>query len=228
MKVIILAAGKGTRLLPLTSEVPKPLISIGNETILDNIFKNLPDEIDEVIIVVKHLKEKIIKHVSESFEGKKVYIVEQGEKTGTFGSLWYTKDLLKENERFLVINGDDMHDRAELSKHLEFPRSFGIQKMIMPNYYSIEVTNNGLIEGFKTQTEEEKAFGTFIATGVYVLDKKIFDHDGIVVSGGELGLPQTILAQKDLFPTFAVITEKWIPVNSFEDLEKAKQHFSSK
>ena len=102
MKVIILAAGQGTRLLPITLETPKPLIEIAGRPIIDRIFQSLPDSIDEAIIVVEHLKEKIISHLGESFNGMKVRYVDQINKKGTFAALLSAKDLLEENNQHLV------------------------------------------------------------------------------------------------------------------------------
>ncbi|MEK7195506.1 MAG: NDP-sugar synthase [Patescibacteria group bacterium] len=221
MKAIILAAGVGSRLHPLTLETPKPLIEVAGKPIIERIFKSLPEEITEVVIVVEHLKDKIKSHVGYNFFDRKVIYVEEGEKKGTFGALLSAKEVLGE-DRFLVLNGDDLHAKHELEKFLTGQRMFGLQKMVMPNYYSVLVEND-LVMGFRAQTDEEKGAGALIATGAYTLDSKIFDHPGVEVFGGEYGLPQTILAQKDSFPIRAVITEKWLPINSFADLEKANK-----
>lgn len=225
MKTIILAAGEGTRMRPLTETIPKPLIEISGIKMIDRIFQSLPDEINEVILVVDYLKDKIKSYVGENFYNKKVYYVEQGDKKGTFGALLSAKKLLNENERFLVINGDDIHNKKELEKYLIHPRSFGVQKMIMPNYYKIDLDNDGNLVGFYPQTEQEKTDGVLVATGAYVLDTNIFNHDGVPVFGGEYGLPQTILAQKEKYPVKGIVTEKWIPINSFADLKKAEKIF---
>ena len=228
MKAVILAAGKGTRLIPLTLTTPKPLIQISGKPIIDRIFESLPNEIDEVIVIVEHLKEKIRSHAGENFLGKKVTYADQGEKKGTFGALLSARDMLDENERFLVLNGDDLHSQEELNKYLEHPRSLGIQKINMPNYYSVDVDESGLIRGFRSQTDSEKEEGALVATGAYVIDSDIFKHPGIEVYGGEYGLPQTILAQKESYPIHAIITEHWTPINSFEDINKAEKFIFAK
>jgi NDP-sugar pyrophosphorylase family protein len=222
MKAIILAAGEGTRLRPLTLTTPKPLIEVAGRPIIERIFESLPDQITEVIMVVGHLKEKIINHLGEEFLGKKVTYAEQGEMKGTFGALCCAKENIKDGEEFLVLNGDDINDKDELKKFMGGGRAWGLQKAVMPNYYSMQI-ENALVSGWKPQTDEERVNGAFIATGVYKLDSEIFKHPGVIVFGGELGLPQTILAQKDEFPIRAIITEKWIPINSFEDLERANK-----
>lgn len=219
MKAVILAAGVGSRLQPLTLTTPKPLIEVAGQPIIDRIFSSLPEAIDEVIVVVDHLKEKIKSHVGEEFMGRKVFYAEQGEKKGTFAALQCAKNYLGD-DRFLVLNGDDLNSKDELEKFLINERAFGIQKMVMPNYYAISL-KDGYIEGFSKQTEEEKTTGAMIATGVYLLDMHIFDHAGVEVSGHEYGLPQTILEQKNRYPIQAIQTKNWLPINSFADLERA-------
>jgi len=221
MKAAILAAGEGSRLRPLTLDTPKPLIVVAGKPIIDHIIAALPEEVDEVVMVVGHLQDKIRDHLGEKFGGRKIVYIEQGEKKGTLGALWSVKEYLNKGEKFLVLNGDDIHTKEGLQKFLEYPRAFGVQKMIMPNYYSVQTTEDGYLAGFKKQTEEEKVSGTLVATGAYVLDHHIFDHAGVVVSGGEYGLPQTIDAQRLEFPINIIETTDWMPVNSLEELEKA-------
>lgn len=221
MKAVILAAGEGTRLYPLTLETPKPLIEIAGKTILERIFESLPDEIGEVIMIVEHLKEKIISYLGENFKDKKIIYAEQGEKKGTFGALLSAKPYLN-NEKFLVLNGDDLHGKVEIEECLKYERAMGVQKMVMPNYYSLILDKDSYFESFRHQTEDEKKRGVWVATGTYVLDTDIFDHPGVVVSGGELGLPQSVFEQKENHPIKVVTTEDWIPINSFVDIEKAE------
>lgn len=220
MKAVILAAGEGSRLHPITLTTPKPLVEVKGKPIIEHIFLALPEAIDEVVVVVGHLQEKIRNYLGSEFLGKRVYYAEQGEKRGTLGALWAAKDLLGD-ENFMVLNGDDMHDKAELEKFILHKRAFGIQHAVMPNYYYVLGDNEGNLAGFRPQSDEEKMSGAPIATGTYVLDSKIFEHPGIVVNGGEYGLPQTINAQKDEYPVKLVTTSGWLPINSLEDLEKA-------
>ena len=226
MKAIILAAGKGTRCLPVTLTVPKSLIKVGGVPIIERIFSSLPEDIDEVMIVVDHLKDKIEEYIGGNFYGKKVTYTLQGDKKGTFGALLSAKDLLINGERFLVLNGDDLHDKDELVKCTKYPRSMSVQKKIAPRYYSTKIDNDGNFLEFKSQTEEEKINGALIATGTYVLDTNIFKHEGIHLSGDEYGLPQTVSTQKDEYPIKVVETNGWISINTPEELEKAQKHLN--
>lgn len=224
MKAVILAAGEGTRLHPLTLETPKPLIEVAGKKIIERIFESLPDEIDEVIMVIDHLKEMIMEFLSDEFCGRRVRYAVQGEVKGTYGALLCARKYLMKGERFLVLNGDDMHSRSELEECLAYPRSMGVEKKVMPRYYSIIVDKSGYAAGFnKEQSEDEKMNGVLVATGAYVLDWDIFDHPGVPVNGGELGLPQTVFDQLDAHPVRVIEAKDWIPVNSFSDLERAEE-----
>ena len=71
MKAMILAAGFGKRLLPLTESIPKPLLKIGNETLIQrNITLLIESGYSEIIINVSHLGHLIKEHVEETFPGK--------------------------------------------------------------------------------------------------------------------------------------------------------------
>lgn len=228
MKAIILAAGKGTRLLPLTLETPKTLVKINGKPIIEYVIESLPQEIDEVIVIVSHLKNKIQDFLGQNFLNKKITCVEQGELTGTFGAVLSVKPFLTNNEKFLVLNGDDIHEKDGLIKCLKYPRSMTVEKRVMPNYYSTQKNENDYLSGFKSQTEDEKTEGAFIATGAYVLDTNLFNHPGVLLSTGEYGLPQTVLSQMNDFPVKVIETNGWLPVNSFEDLKMAEEYLSSK
>ncbi len=223
MKCIILAGGKGTRLLPLTEHTPKPLIHIGDEPIIHKIFTALPDEITEVVIVVEHLKEEIKKYLGTKYDGRTITYVDQIKMRGTFGALLSVQNILSPGERFLVLNGDDIYNKKELNMHIAQKRAFGVQKMHMPKYHSIKIDNDGNIDGFSRQTDEEKINGALIASGSYVIDTDIFNIPPVILSDGEYGLPQTILSQKNMHPIKAVIMHQWLPINSFEDKERAEK-----
>jgi len=224
MKVVILAAGKGTRLLPLTEHTPKPLLKIGGIATIDRTLRSLPKSIDEIIIIVSHLKAKIISHSGNISNGRPITYIEQTGINGTFGALLCAREKFTPKERFLVLNGDDIYNKEELEEHLLHLRAFGIQHAKMPGYDSIHIDDNSHVTGFHPLTEKEKKDGALVSIGSYVIDTHIFDSPGIIIQNGEYGLPHTILAQRETFPITAITTKKWMPINSFEDIEKAKNN----
>jgi len=106
MQAVILAAGKGKRLLPLTQSVPKPLVEVAGKPILCYLLDSL-DFVDEFIIVVGHLADKVKACIGESYAGVRVTYVHQHELNGTAGALKVAKPKLRKN--FLVFNSDDLY-----------------------------------------------------------------------------------------------------------------------
>src|SRR3989344_405602 len=107
MQAVILAAGLGTRMGALTRNTPKPLLKIQDRTLLEHNLTAMPDEIDEVVLVVGYLDDQIRNFVGKEFLGKKITYVHQEKLRGTGHALSMCKGVLQ--DRFLVMNGDDLY-----------------------------------------------------------------------------------------------------------------------
>ena len=116
MKCVILAAGLGERMMPLTAKTPKPLLKVGKKALIDYVLDSLPEEIDEIIIVIYHLGDKIRKHVGKEYKGKWVRYVKGSIKGNAF-SFFATRPYL-DNERFLLIYGDEIPNPGNVRKCL--------------------------------------------------------------------------------------------------------------
>ena len=88
MKAMVLAAGIGKRLLPFTKDMPKPLIEVGTETLLDrNINKILDTGITEIVINVSYLGDMIEKHLAENYADLDITVVKEQCILGTGGGI---------------------------------------------------------------------------------------------------------------------------------------------
>ncbi len=231
MKAIILAAGKGKRLRPLTFKIPKPLIRVAGKEILFWILENLPNIIDEIIIVVGYKGEVIKKHLGYEFAGKKIAYVKQKELKGTAHALMMAKSFIKPNEKFLVLNGDDIHSKVDLEKlcsledlavmafEVNDPSNFGIVKVDEQHKL---VT---IIEKPVGLTGKEKKYHA--ATGAYLIDERIFKIDMVKVDSVEYGLPQTISVLARDVPVKILYAQTWISCGTFDDLVKAEKILTS-
>ncbi len=172
MKAIILAAGEGTRMRPLTLTKPKPLLEIAGKTLLDHIFEALPEEVDEAIIVVKYLGEQIKKYCGEVFHGRRITYVE-GSDLGTAYSFLAAKPYLGD-DRFLFIYGDELPAPEDIAVCLRYPASILCWEADDPwNHGVANLRPDGTILEIEEKPAEPK--GRLIADGVMVLNKKIFD-----------------------------------------------------
>lgn len=113
MQAVILAAGKGTRMSPLSDTRPKPLIPVAGEPFINHVIRRLPKKIDEVVLVVGHQGDMVEKHLGPRFEGRKISYVTQTEQKGSGHALAQAERLITSD--FLCLAGDHVWD----AKHLQ-------------------------------------------------------------------------------------------------------------
>ena len=227
MKAIILAAGKGTRMGEHTQNTPKPLLQIGGKPILEHTLRALPRSIDEALIVVNYLSGQIKDYFSYKFGDVRISYMDQKEFLGTANAVWEARPRLN-GEKFLVVNGDDLYNQADLEECLNHDLAFGVIKKIPPSdkFIAIDIGQNQNIAGFHKLEPSELKKEIFVATGAYVLDDKIFKYEPVRLSTGEFGLPQTILNMAKDYPVRAVLMKKWSQINYPEDILKAEINFT--
>jgi MurNAc alpha-1-phosphate uridylyltransferase len=110
MKAMILAAGLGKRLKPITNDIPKPLLKVGNQSLIErNIRSLLNYGFDEIVINVSYLGNMITEHVLEIFPNNKIIFSEESEPLGTGGGIKNALKLLGD-EPFMLINADIYHN----------------------------------------------------------------------------------------------------------------------
>lgn len=224
MKCIILAAGEGVRMKPLTNEIPKPMLLVAGKPILEHIINDLPEGISEVIIVVGYLKDKIIDYFGNKFGGFNIQYVNQNGKFGTYHALELCKDLLSENEKFLLLYADDLHGAenfkkcseskhcAILIKKTDDPRRFGV----------VELNKKEVIIGIEEKPENPKT--NLVSTGVLVLDKNIFNYPAKQHTNGEYYLTDSIEQMITAGYKFKAIRSNfWLPIGYPDDITKAEK-----
>ncbi len=116
MKAVILAAGKGIRMKPLTNETPKPLLKVNGKVLIDHVLEALPYEIKEIIIVVKYLGDQVKDHVGDENRWRTITYVEGSDKGNSYSFLAAGEHL--KDERFLLIYGDEIPNRTNINNCL--------------------------------------------------------------------------------------------------------------
>lgn len=215
MQAVILAAGKGTRMLPLTLTTPKPLIKVAGEPILTRIMRELPENIDEVILVVGYLGEKIVEHYGDMFEGKRLVYVWQEQATGTADALNLTRPFV--HGTFLLLLGDDIVGRESLHSAIQHELAVLAFEHNEPQHFGV-ITTDGEDNLKEIIEKPENPPSNLINTGSMVLDERIFELIKPAPDNHENWLTWyvTALAQER---SVRVIRQKyWYPVGKLEDI----------
>ncbi|MFT7644705.1 MAG: NDP-sugar pyrophosphorylase family protein [Candidatus Paceibacteria bacterium] len=220
MQCVILAAGKGTRLRPLTEDTPKPLIKVAGKSLLDHIVESLPTSVNELILVTGYLEDKIKEHCGDTFHGRKVTYVHQAEQKGTGHALWLCKDLIK--GRFLFMFADDLHGKQDIARATSYTRSMLTLTTNNPERFGIVVRHpDGTLAEMIEKPEHPPS--NLASTGVMVLDDHVFDFELKVEKDGEFYLTDVIAEYAKKYPIAVVEQNLWIPIGYPEDIEKAER-----
>jgi len=231
IKAVILAGGKGTRLYPITYEIPKPLLPVKGKPIINYLVDLFSDyKINDIAVLIsKNFREEFIwwkkRHYPSASSGQvpKIKFMEEPKPLGTFGGLWYLRKWLK-NSDFFLTNGDELK-KINLRKIVDFHRKnkpVGTIAMVRaknPQDYGVIMTDKkGRIAEFIEKPKNPPT--NYINSGLYLLDEKIFDyHPG----------PVFCMIEKDIFPKLAKKGElagfkfngKWMDTGTFDRYEMA-------
>jgi mannose-1-phosphate guanylyltransferase/phosphomannomutase len=182
MKAVIMAGGEGTRLRPLTSNAPKPMMPLVNAPMMEHIVRLLKQHgFDEIVVTVAFMANHIRTYFGDGsdFGVRMVYATEET-PLGTAGSVRNAMDEL--DERFLVISGDVLTDldlSAIVAQHEENKAlaTIGLVRVENPLEFGIVITReDGAIERFLEKPSWGQVFSDTINSGIFVLEPEIFDH----------------------------------------------------
>lgn len=233
MLAIILAAGRGTRMAPLTDNMPKPMVRLGNKNLLEWKIDALPDIINEIVFVIGYKGEIIREYFGDNYNNPrnnksyKINYIVQDTLDGTMGSLSRCKDLI--NKDFIVLMGDDIYSKSDLENLTKYDNVMLLKEtdaitggVIYTNNDKIVGIKEGLLDYIK---DGEIVENKYLNTGALKLSNKdIFYLEMILVKDGEYGLPHTLIQDDYLNKnklSFHLAT-KWYQISSPEDLEKYK------
>lgn len=228
MKVVILAGGKGTRLEPYTTVLPKPLVSIDGRPILDIIIRQLAYYgFKDIVLTVGHLSELIcdyFKNRIKDLEGVKLTYVKEDEPTGTAGSLRSVPGL---DETFLVMNGDilttlDYNRLVSYHRQKKAVLTIAMHKKRVKIDLGVMGTDHDDL--LLSYTEKpEKVYN--VSMGIYVYEPEVLDY---IEPNSYLDFPHLVqrLLDKGKKVVAYPCDEFWCDIGNHDDFAKANVEFS--
>lgn len=184
-KAMIMAAGVGSRLEPLTVSVPKPLIPVANKPVMDILFEKLKSvNITDVICNTYYLADDIIDRYKQCISGINFNYIKEETLSGTAGGLKKCQKFFNKDETFIVLSADGLSD-ADLKKGIESHiknnavATIGIKQIPMEevSHFGVVVTDeNGFIREFQEKPSIDEAKSNYINTGIYIFNYEIFNY----------------------------------------------------
>lgn len=223
-KAVILAGGKGTRLYPVTKEVPKPLLPVKRRPIINYLVDLfcLQGIKDIGILINSEFKDDFEWWKKRYYLEKKIEIFGEDKPLGTFGGIWFLKDWLG-NAPFFFTNGDELKE-IDLRKMANFHQQLGtvgtiaLIKVPNPQDYGVVLCKSEIVKDFIEKPKNPPS--NYINSGLYLFSPEIFNyHPG----------PKFLTVEKDVFPKLAKegnlagfkFKGKWMDCGTWERYEKA-------
>jgi NDP-sugar pyrophosphorylase family protein len=220
MDAIILAAGLGTRLRPLTLKTPKPLLTVQGRPLLDWILGALPPSVDRVIVVTHYLADQIQAFMQRQERVQRWKSLFQEKPCGTGDALRCCLESV-ESARFLVLNGDDLYGARDLSELASRPAGVLVYPVHDPDRFGIAfVKPDGTLDRL---VEKPNLQGTHLAnTGAYLFPREVFEILPALSARGEYEITDYVSSLAKRQPVDVVRAEFWFPIGTALALEEAQ------
>lgn len=223
-KAVILAGGLGTRLYPVTYEIPKALLPIKKKPIINYLVDLfLVQGVKDIAVLVNSsFYDEFLWWKKRHYSKSNIYIIKEEEPLGTFGGLCLLKNWLK-NSPFFLSNGDelkkiDLNQMADFHKKMDVLETIALVKVPDPKSYGVAVCRNGMIR--EIVEKPENPVSNYISAGLYLFSPEIFNyHPGKKFSMIEKDV-SPILASEGKLGGFK-FKGKWMDCGTFERYERA-------
>ncbi|MDQ1725071.1 MAG: mannose-phosphate guanylyltransferase / phosphomannomutase [Frankiaceae bacterium] len=182
-RAVVMAGGEGTRLRPMTANLPKPLLPIVNRPVMEHVLRLLKRHgITETVITVQFLASLVRNYFGDGDElGMSLQYANEEVPLGTAGSVKNAEEALRD-EPFIVISGDALTD-IDLTALVEFHRSRGamvtiaLKRVPDPLEFGIVIADeSGRIERFLEKPTWGQVFSDTVNTGIYVMEPEVLAH----------------------------------------------------
>lgn len=228
--VVIMAGGKGTRLKPITNIIPKPLIPIGDKTIVEHIIEKFLASGSTTFYFTVNYKSEMIKAHFDALNDKRytLHYLKEEQPTGTAGSLAFLKD--KIDTTFFVSNCDIIvnQDYEEVyNYHKENNNALtliGALKNYSIPYGTMKLTS----EGFLKEIEEKPEHNFLVNAGFYIIEPELLQEIPENTFFHITHLMEKILERKGRIGVFPVSEASWMDIGNWVEYNQTLKRFGEK
>lgn len=219
---VLMAGGKGVRLRPLTETTPKPLLPVGDKSIIDyNIDSLMENGIKHISVTVNYLHEQLEKHFAEPVKGVKIDCIKEPQFLGTMGATQFVSKFY--NDVILVMNSDLFTNIDYEDFYLHF-KEHNADMSVAAVPYSISVPYGIFeLEGRNIKGVKEKPIYNYFANaGIYLIKRELLENmpKNMFYNATDL-MNDAVAAGKTVirYP----ITGYWLDIGSHEEYKKANE-----
>ena len=224
-RVVLMAGGLGTRLRPLTENIPKPLLNVGNKPILETIIENFAKYgFVNITISVNYKADMIKEYFGDGSKlGVNIDYVEESKRLGTAGALSLMKD--RPQEPFFVMNGD-LLTNVNFTNLLDFHTYENSVATMCVREYDYQVPY-GVIEteGSNIVSIKEKPLHKFfVNAGIYTLSPQVFEY---IPKNEYYDMPTLFedIIKEELKTVSFPLHEYWLDIGRIEEFEQAQSEY---
>ena len=171
---VVLAAGRGTRMRPLTDRRPKPLLPVGDRSLIERTLDAAHAVVDEFVVVVGYRGDAIREAIGASYRGRPVQYVEQAEAKGTAHAVGRAAAVV--DDRFLVFNGDVLVD-ASIARAMADADGTAVAAIDVPNpraYGVFSTADDGSLSGIVEKPDNPPT--RLANVGWYAFEPDVFEY----------------------------------------------------
>jgi UDP-N-acetylglucosamine diphosphorylase/glucosamine-1-phosphate N-acetyltransferase len=223
MLAVILAAGEGTRIRPLSRGVPKPMLPVAGQPLAAHVADAaVAAGADELVFVVGYRGEAVREHFGDSHGGVPVHYAEQDEQRGTADAVHAAREHI--DGPFVVLNGDNCYDPEPLSAFFEGGPAVGAQHVDDPTNYGVLTLDDGVVTGIEEKPDDPPS--DLVNTGAYRFPAEAKERLEVSTSErGERELTDVLADVTDTHTVRPVEMERWMDVGRPWELLEANERY---
>ncbi|THE65045.1 glucose-1-phosphate thymidylyltransferase [Salinadaptatus halalkaliphilus] len=211
MYAVLLAAGEGTRIRPLSSDVPKPMLPVADRPIVAHTADTAVEAgVDKLVVVVGYEGDAVRDYFGDSYRGVPVDYAVQRERAGTADAVAAARDHLTA-EPFAVLNGDNLYDPDAIAHLFEVGPAVGAVRVDDPTNYGVLETADETVTGIVEKPDEPPS--TLANAGVYVFPAQARNWLEVPASErGEREITDVLARVIEADTVRPVVLDRWLDV----------------